>query len=127
MDVERRLEVVKQENLLLRERVAALEAILMDCWQPPIEWRLTHQEALVFGVLVNRDLATKDAIMAALYAERVTDEEVPEPKITDVFICKVRKKLKPFGIEIRTVWGQGWALDAETRAGFRRGRLENAA
>lgn len=119
MDVERRLEVVEQENLLLRERIAFLEAILVDCARPPMEWGLTQQETRVFGTLVNRELATKDAVMAALYSDRAGAEGEVEPKIVDVFVCKIRKKLKPFGVEIRTVWGQGYTLDAETRAAYR--------
>ncbi len=119
MDVERRLEVVEQENLLLRERISALEAILMECERLPVEWALTQQEARVFGVLVNRELATKDAVMAALYSDRPGEEGEVEPKIVDVFVCKIRKKLKPFGLTIQTVWGQGYALDAATRSQFR--------
>ncbi len=119
MDVERRLEVVEQENLLLRERIAALESILMDCARPEMEWGLTSQEVRVFGVLVNRELATKDAIMAGLYSDRAGEEGEVEPKIVDVFVCKIRKKLKPFGVEIRTVWGQGYTLDPKTRATYR--------
>lgn len=119
MDVERRLEVVEQENLLLRERIAVLEAVLMESAKPAIEWGLTSQEARVFGVLVNRELATKDAIMLGLYSGRAGDDGEVEPKIVDVFVCKIRKKLKPFGVEIRTVWGQGYALDPATRASYR--------
>lgn len=119
MDVERRLEVVEQENLLLRERIAFLEAILIDCARLPMEWGLTQQETRVFGTLVNRELATKDAVMAALYSDRAGAEGEVEPKIVDVFVCKIRKKLKPFGVEIRTVWGQGYTLDAQTRAAYR--------
>ncbi|MGU3666136.1 helix-turn-helix domain-containing protein [Methylobacterium sp. A49B] len=119
MDVERRLEVVEQENLLLRERVAFLEAILVDCARLPMEWGLTQQETRVFGALVNRELATKDTVMAALYSDRAGAEGEVEPKIVDVFVCKIRKKLKPFGVEIRTVWGQGYTLDPETRAAYR--------
>jgi len=119
MDVERRLEVVEQENLLLRERLAFLEAILMECTRPAIEWGLTAQETRVFGVLVNREVATKDAIMAGLYSDKAGSEGEVEPKIVDVFVCKIRKKLKPFGVEIRTVWGQGYTLDPDTRATYR--------
>jgi len=119
MDVERRLEVVEQENLLLRERVAFLEAILIDCVRPPVEWGLTHQETRVFGVLVNRELATKDAIMAGLYSDKAGAEGEVDPKIVDVFVCKIRKKLKPFGVEIHTVWGQGYALSAASRNQYR--------
>lgn len=119
MDVERRLEVVEQENLLLRERIAFLEAILVDCVRLPVEWGLTQQETRVFGTLVNREVATKDAVMAALYSDRAGAEGEVEPKIVDVFICKIRKKLKPFGIEIRTVWGQGYALKPDIRSVYR--------
>lgn len=119
MDVERRLEVVEQENLLLRERIAFLEAILIDCVRLPVEWGLTQQETRVFGTLVNREVATKDAVMAALYSDRAGAEGEVEPKIVDVFVCKIRKKLKPFGIEIRTVWGQGYALKADIRSAYR--------
>lgn len=113
MDIERRLDVVEQENGMLREQIRRLELALVDTEPLPFEWGLTGQESAVFGVLVNRPLATKDAVMAALYRSIGRDEA--EPKIVDVFICKMRKKLKPFGIEIRTIWGQGYALPETLR------------
>ena len=42
----------------------------------------------------------------------------PEPKIIDVFICKLRRKLElagASGVSIDTVWGQGYIL-LETEA-----------
>ena len=42
----------------------------------------------------------------------------PEPKIIDVFICKLRRKLEVAGargVSIDTVWGQGYIL-RETEA-----------
>ena len=42
----------------------------------------------------------------------------PEPKIIDVFICKLRRKLEiagARGVSIDTVWGQGYIL-RETEA-----------
>lgn len=112
------------ENALLRERIAVLESELMETRSLPIEWRLTPQECRVFGVLVNRELATKSAIMTALYHDRADEAE---EKIVDVFICKMRKKITPFDIEIRTVWGQGYSLDPELRARFRRRADEKVA
>jgi two-component system cell cycle response regulator CtrA len=113
-----------RENVMLRERVAALEAELIEARPLPIEWQLTAQECRVFGTLVNRELATKSAIMTALYHDR--DDEAEE-KIVDVFICKIRKKLKRFNIEIKTVWGQGYCLPAAERARYRRGGEQRAA
>ncbi len=74
----------------------------------PIEWQLTMSEARVISLLLTRDVATKEAILHALYSDR--PEEPPEIKIVDVFICKARKKLAPFGIEIETVWGRGYRI-----------------
>ncbi|MER9912667.1 winged helix-turn-helix domain-containing protein [Mesorhizobium sp. M0050] len=47
------------------------------------------------------------SLLTRLYQLK-TDE--PELKIIDVFVCKLRKKLKPLGVEIQTVWGQGYRL-----------------
>jgi len=101
----------------LRERIAQLEAALVpDDVALPIEWGLTSSEARLFAFLTTRDVAAKAAIMHALYGDRIDDE--PEMKIVDVFVCKLRRKLKPFAVDIRTIWGQGYAL---TRRGQWRG------
>lgn len=104
-----------EEIQTLRERVRQLEeALAPSTITVPLEWRLTGSEARVFAHLTTRPVATKQSIMMALYSDR-TDED-PEMKIVDVYICKMRRKLKPFGVVIGTVWGQGYAL--EQRAGF---------
>lgn len=127
MDHARLLNVLKRENELLRERVLHLENILMQTNPLPLEWRLTPSESRVFGVLVNRDLATKDAVMAALYSDRLDADADVEPKIVDVLICKIRKKVARFGIEVRTVWGQGWSIDPDIRNRYRVSNERRAA
>ena len=119
MDVQRRLEVVTRENELLRERVATLERALLETRPLPLEWGLTGSEARVFGALVTREIATKDTIMYALYGDRLDADASVEPKIVDVFVHKLRRKLKPFGVIIQTCWAVGYALDAESRRRFR--------
>lgn len=100
---------------MLRARISQLEAVLFGGrFVPPVELRLTGSEAAVVAALYSREHCTKDAIMAALYRNLAKDEA--EIKIVDVFICKVRKKLKPFGIEITTIWGQGYAMPAASKA-----------
>lgn len=118
MDGNSRLEVVEAENATLRERIRTLEAALCETPPLPFEWGLTASEARVFGVLVNRPVASKDAVMAALYRDLGKDEAAA--KIADVFICKLRRKLKPFGIIIKTRWGEGWYLEPPTRSQFSR-------
>lgn len=100
---------LRQENAALRERVRQLEeALASSSVVVPIEWGLTPSEARLFAALTTRDVLTKDAIMTALYSDRPDDD--PETKIVDVYVCKIRPKLRPFGIEIATVWGRGYSL-----------------
>lgn len=117
MDVGARLEAIEGENDLLRERIAQLEGLLGHNFLCPVEWRLTCSENRVFGTLMARDLATKEAILAALYRDVGKDEA--EIKIVDVFVCKLRKKIKPFGIEVHTRWGEGYYLLPETKSRIR--------
>lgn len=43
-------------------------------------------------------------------APRDAGGDEAEIKIVDVYICKLRKKLRPFSIEVVTVWGTGYQL-----------------
>lgn len=98
-----------EEIEMLRERVRQLEQVLVpDSITVPVEWRLTSSEARLFAFLTTRDVASKSAIMQALYSDRA--DEDPEIKIIDVFVCKLRRKVKPFGVKIETVWGRGYSL-----------------
>ncbi len=97
------------ENEILRERIKQLEACIISDEPVPAEFNLTKTEKNILRVLIRCNLANRDKIFAALYAERYDDP--PDDKLADVFICKIRRKLKPFGIEIKTTWGEGWSLD----------------
>lgn len=105
---------LEAENELLREKVIALEEILGLRIETPLVLGLTSHEAKMFGILLKRELVTKEAAMAALYGDRPNGEV--EIKIVDVFVCKARKKLKPFGIEIETVWGRGYRMPQTSKA-----------
>lgn len=119
MDVLARLRVVETENEELRERIARLEAELWGLAPMPVELRLTGKEEKVLGCLMQRPEASRDAIMLALYGNAPSGDDEPEIKIVDVFVFNVRKKLKPFGIEIGTHWGHGYFLDAKAKAAIR--------
>jgi len=68
---------------------------------------------MLLGLLMRRNRATKDQMMTMLYADR-PDEE-PDSKTLDVMICKMRKKLRPHGVEIRTIHGAGYELPSTSR------------
>lgn len=72
----------------------------------------TEQEiVLSFAANPGRALS-KDALMNCLYALRADD--APDPKIIDIFVHKVRKKMGEIHPDasklIETVWGQGYRL-----------------
>lgn len=74
---------------------------------------LTGKEYAMLEMLALRKGLTcsKEQIMNRLYGGR--DE--PELKIIDVFICKLRKKLRDAGADlIETVWGRGYVLRGST-------------
>jgi DNA-binding response OmpR family regulator len=73
---------------------------------------LTPAERLLLGVLIRRRRATKDQLMTALYCHRPDNE--PCSKIIDTCICKMRRKLKPHGIEIKTIWCAGYEIPLDS-------------
>ncbi|SDC08087.1 two-component system, cell cycle response regulator CtrA [Bradyrhizobium brasilense] len=104
---------LEQENDALRARIRDLEEQLGFTFECPPQFGLTAHEAKIFGLLMKKPLVTKEFAISALYFHKQDEAEI---KIVDVFICKARKKLKPFNIEIETVWGQGYRLTAASRA-----------
>ncbi|MCA8879489.1 MAG: response regulator transcription factor [Rhodobacteraceae bacterium] len=77
----------------------------------PVPLTSREYEVLEFLTLMKGVVLTKDMILDKLYGG--VDE--PDAKIVDVFICKIRRKLRAAsGGEplIETVWGRGYVLRA---------------
>ena len=106
---------LRREVEALRDALEAMRgALASDAGVKIIELaKLTYSERMLLGLLIRRHRATKDQMMTMLYADR-PDEE-PDSKILDVMICKMRKKLSPHGIEIRTIHGAGYELPSTSR------------
>ena len=83
-------------------------------FESPPMFGFTPAESTIFGVLMKNRLASKESLMMAIYRDHQQDEA--EIKIVDVWICKMRRKLKPFGIDVLTQWGQGYYLSADHKA-----------
>jgi len=77
---------------------------------------LTGREVLLIQRLaeVFPRILTKEAALDWLYQFENENEE-PEIKIIDVFICKARKKLEPIGVRIDTAWGKGYSLAVDKK------------
>ena len=106
---------LRREVESLRDALEAMRgALASDAGVKIIELaKLTYSERMLLGLLMRRHRATKDQMMTMLYADR-PDEE-PDSKILDVMICKMRKKLSPHGVEIRTIHGAGYELTPTSR------------
>lgn len=92
----------------LQERICQLEAMLTVDFICPFEWYLTPSEIIIFATLLARPVVSKEALYWAVYSSKVYQAEM---KIIDVFVSRLRKKLKPFGLEIMTVWSGGYRLN----------------
>lgn len=107
--------LLRDENETLRERVRQLEQILAGNDEPSgaIERLLTRSEFRIWRALKNRPIATKDALFASLYRD-FGIEHFSEQTIA-VFLFRLRRKLRPLGIEIKNIWSVGWVLTDESR------------
>jgi hypothetical protein len=76
-------------------------------------FRSHGSEATTFGILLNNRTARTEIFMAALFSTDANDPS--EEKILNVWICKMRKKLKPYGVEIKTHWGECWRCPRPVR------------
>ena len=120
------VEKLEDENDELRERVRQLEELCFGTTAlMPAELELTGSESRLLAHLLAAPHATKDSLLAAIYSARPDDP--PEIKIIDVFVCKVRKKIRPFGLDIQTVWGQGYLMPPASKAKLRTMMGESAA
>jgi two-component system cell cycle response regulator CtrA len=111
---EARAKVLENENDLLRAENCRLREQIGLAAKPPLMFDLTRSEAAMFGVLLSNRAPRKETFMAALYS--LNPDEPPEIKIVDVFVCKMRKKLKPFGIDIKTNWGESYEMPEQSKA-----------
>jgi len=128
--LQRRIDTLEAEKVHLQRQVtdlkAELEATYSDLrkaggprvsdmqMQAHNVFRLTpHELRLLFVLLSRPEGVSKNAIMDCLYDHGYSSGEVPEIKIVDVYICKIRKKLrfaKLSGATIETVWGKGYRI-----------------
>ena len=99
---------MRQQIEELEERNRQLEELLRGDEDIPAAWGLTRMEEQFYRLLDSRGTASHDSIMTHLYG--ADPNGGAEQKVLHVWVCKVRKKLKPFGIEIETIWGHGYRL-----------------
>lgn len=102
----------------MRDRIDLLEEEVrqyrdaIEVFRPyPPEWGLTKTEGRALNALhrARSGFISREQLLVSLYGL----EPDVEPKIIDVYVCKLRRKLAGTGIEIRTSWGAGFGLTPE--------------
>ncbi|MBS1165671.1 MAG: CzcR-like response regulator [Proteobacteria bacterium] len=86
-------------------RLEARPDFLMNC---KAAFGLTPAEGRLIQCLMQARACTKPHLHAVVAPEA-------EPKIIDVFVCKIRAKLRKFQVRIETIWGQGYAMPEESK------------
>jgi hypothetical protein len=91
-------------------------------------FHLTNLEAGFLVVLLRCLFAEKEKLHAVIELQRShrplrpLQQEVTDPKMVDVMICKLRKKMNAIDLAfvIRTSWGKGYFLDQSVKDGIYR-------
>lgn len=87
------------------------------------KFRLTNLEAGFMMVLLRYECADKDRLHNVIEQQRherahePDNMELTDPKMVDVMICKLRKKLRENGFPdcIETSWGKGYYIEPATK------------
>lgn len=103
------------------ERSANVDDVTFACRQV---FRLTNLEAGFLLVLLRYQCAEKAKLHNVIEQQRVTrafrpnTDDATDPKMVDVMICKLRRKLREFDPKfvIETAWGKGYFIQPETKA-----------
>lgn len=109
-------EKIEDLEYQVKELTAALEASeAVDA--TPREWGFTPTERAIFSALARNAVARKETLNRLL-ACRAGDNPIGDNTV-NMHICHMRKKLRPFGVEILTDFAVGFYLPPETRAKFK--------
>ncbi len=102
---------LREENERLRARVKELEALLTpESVRIDEAWGLVRAEKRVFAALASRDRVSKEHLYDALYGDRIDLDNPPPIACVESHVSKMRRKLRPFGIEVTARRFEGYAL-----------------
>ena len=81
----------------------------------PSAFKLTKHQEIVLGVIFTRQIAYISMIDAAMYAHKPIEIETPPHQLIKVFIYHIRKRLKPFGLSIKTNFAVGYSMSPKDK------------
>ena len=103
------MDELREENRQLREALKPETFVVYPALN------LSRSEAMLLAMLRDaRTVLSKERMRIRLDAAWRRDRPGTVKGI-DVHICRLRKKLRPFGVEIDSVWGVGLSMTAESK------------
>lgn len=78
-------------------------------------FKLTPREAKVFALIMNRGIAEQGLLQStAMNDDALIESDSPERVIRDV-MKRIRKKIRPFGLDFTTIYGMEYGMEDDTR------------
>jgi two-component system, cell cycle response regulator CtrA len=109
-----------QEREVLMNRIEQLEIELGVRTEVPPMIGIPRNMERLLAMLLKREVVTRDGALLAIYSGMPnTWDKEPDPKIIDVFICKLRTRLKKYGIKVSCKWGLGYFMDGDNKKKLR--------
>lgn len=99
---------LRDENEELHERLRQMQQVLTPPFIAPYEWHLTKYETKVLSSLLSAKFISKERLFVSLYSDY---NDPPTDNNLRVLVSKLRKKLSPFGVVIKFIWGRGYFLE----------------
>ena len=99
---------LRDENEELHEQLRQMRQVLTPPFIAPYEWHLTKYETKVLSSLLSAKFISKERLFVSLYSDY---NDPPTDNNLRVLVSKLRKKLSPFGVVIKFIWGQGYLLE----------------
>lgn len=109
---EREAELLEQVHAIDRE-LETVRTGKRPEYKAPAEWGLTAQQNDLFVHLLGKPECRKDDIINSIWPD---DDTFTNNRLAQV-VHQLRGKLAEHGVKIRTIWGDGFAL--ENRAGIK--------
>jgi len=80
-----------------------------------IVFKTTRLQSSILAVLLKRSEVTKEQLHQVIETLRDPNRDETDLKMVDVIICHLRRKLTPFDVKIKTIWGIGYRMEPAER------------
>lgn len=107
-----RLDELAEDNRQIRSEIGASPSVdfVRRCRRV---LGLSPSRAKMLAILMTGKVKSRNGIWLA-YCD--PSKERPDIYVIDTLLSYLRKALRPYGVTIDNVWGQGWVMDDASRA-----------